>query len=526
MKTIAAFISLSMASFPASAEANDAIDAVFAQYAGESVPGCAVGVEKDGKSVLKRAYGMADLEERVRAQPNSIYEAGSVSKQFTAAAIVLLAREGKLALSDDIRKYLPEMPDYGTPITIEHLIQHTSGLRDWGSIAAMEGWPRNSRSASNDDVLAIAARQKGLNYTPGAHYSYSNTNFNLAAIIVARVSGKSFAAFTKERILDPLGMTSTRWRERYRTLVPGRATAYAREGDVYVIDQPIEDAHGNGGLLTTVSDLLTWNAALDSDRLGLGFRAAMERTGVLTDGTGIVYASGLRVVEHRGTREVSHSGSTGGYRAWLARYPAQHLSVALLCNAGDVDSVAMGQSVAEHYLADLTPVPTYKPSGKPPEGLYVSELTGAPITVVARADGSVLIDGAVLDPVARGRWRQSGTDFVFGRGHDLVVEANGERLRYRQAKTVQTFDPSPFVGEYCGVDNPFCLIVRRSSDGGMSIETTGRPGLAPQPLKPAFTDVFTGKSTTIRFVRDAAGGVSGLTYGDSRAWSVEFTRRP
>ncbi|WP_339709771.1 serine hydrolase domain-containing protein [uncultured Sphingosinicella sp.] len=526
MKTIATAFLVSVTAFPALAQPNDGIDAVFARYTGESVPGCAVGVEKDGKTVLERAYGMADIEERVRAQPSSIYEAGSISKQFTAAAIVLLARDGTLALSDDIRKYLPEMPDYGTPITIEHLIQHTSGLRDWGSISAMEGWPRNSRSANNDDVLAIAARQKGLNYAPGAHYSYSNTNFNLAAIIVARVSGQSFAAFTKARIFDPLGMTSTQWRERYRTLVPGRATAYAREGDTYVIDQPIEDAHGNGGLLTTVKDLLAWNAALDADRLGVGFRAAMERVGVLTDGTRIVYASGLLVDKHRGIDEVAHSGATGGYRAWLARYPAQRLSIALLCNAGDVEPVAIGHSVADHYLSGLAPMPVYKPSGKLPAGLYVSEVTGAPISIVADAEGGLRIDGKALDPVAPGRWSLSGTDFVFGRRNDLVVEANGERLRYRRVEPVEMVDPTPFAGRYCGADNPFCMVVRAAPDGGLSIATTGRPGLAAQPLKPAFTDVFTSKYATIRFVRDASGAVSGLTYGDSRAWAVEFTRTP
>lgn len=529
MKTIAAALLLSTATLvarPALAQPTNGIDAVFADYTGENVPGCAVGVEKDGKTVLERAYGMADIEERVRAQPNNIYEAGSVSKQFTAAAIVLLARDGKLALSDDIRTYLPEMPDYGTPITIQHLIQHTSGLRDWGSIAAMEGWPRNSRSANNDDVLAIAARQKGLNYAPGAHYSYSNTNFNLAAIIVSRVSGQSFAAFTGARIFDPLGMTNTRWRERYRTLVPGRATAYAREGGTYVIDQPIEDAHGNGGLLTTVKDLLTWNAALDADRLGPGFRAAMERVGVLTDGTRIVYASGLRVTKYRGVAEVAHSGSTGGYRAWLARYPAQRLSIALLCNAGDVDPVAIGQSVADHYLSGLSPVPVYKPSGELPAGLYVSEITGAPITISARADRTLWVDDTALDPVTPGRWSLSGMDFVFGRDNDLVVEANGEKLRYRRVEPVDTVDPTPFVGQYCGTDNPFCMVVHGTSEGGLSIATTGRPGLAAQPLKPAFTDVFTSKYGTVRFVRDASGEVSGLTYGDSRAWAVEFTRTP
>lgn len=520
-----AFSAAAFAALPVHAQGAAGLDAVFARYTGETVPGCAVGVAKDGATILERAYGMADIEDGVRARADSIYEAGSVSKQFTAAAIILLARDGKLSLSDDIRKYLPEMPDYDAPVTIGHLIQHTSGLRDWGSVAAMEGWPRNSRNANNNDVLAIAARQRALNYPPGSHYSYSNTNFNLAAIIVARITGESFASFTKARIFDPLGMTNTHWRERYRTLVPGRAAAYVREGDAYVIDQPIEDAHGNGGLLTTVKDLLAWNAALDADRLGSGFREAMERVGVLTDGTRIVYASGLRVTKHRGIDEVAHSGATGGYRAWLARYPSQRLSIAMLCNAGDVNPVDLGHEVAEQFLSGLDAEPRYRPTGTLPTGLYISEVTGAPVRITAGPDRQLSVDGKTLTPVSAGRWTYSGLDFVFDRNSELVVEANGETLRYRRAEPVETADPAPFVGRYCGTDNPFCMLVARADDGSLSIATSGRPGLAARQLRPISTDVFAAApDVTVRFVRDRSGRVNTLTYGDSRAYAVEFVR--
>ncbi len=524
MKTALTAILMSATALPAAAQGVGGLDAVFARYTGEAVPGCAVGVAKDGATIVERAYGMADIEDGTRARPQSIYEAGSVSKQFTAAAIILLARDGKLSLDDDIRKYLPEMPDYGAPVTIRQMIQHTSGLRDWGSISAMEGWPRNSRNANNNDALAIAERQRGLNYAPGSHYSYSNTNFNLAAIIVARVSGKSFAAFTDERIFDPLGMTDTQWRERYRTIVPGRAEAYAREGDNYVIDQPIEDAHGNGGLLTTVKDLLAWNAALDDDRLGAGFRQAMEQVGILSDGTPIVYASGLRVTKYRGVAEVAHSGATGGYRAWLARYPSQRLSIALLCNAGDANPVGIGHEVAELFLSGLTPKPRFTPSGKLPVGLYVSTVTGAPVRITAGPDKSLKADGTVLTPVSAGRWTHSGLDFVFSRSGDLVVESNGEQLGYRRVDPVETADPAPYVGRYCGTDNPFCMIVSRTEQG-LAIATSARPSLIARPLTPVFADGFVSvPDVTVRFTRDASGRVQGLTYGDSRAFSVEFVR--
>ncbi|PZU45587.1 MAG: serine hydrolase [Sphingomonas sp.] len=517
-------ISTSLLAAAAPAQQADGIDKLLAGPSANAAPGCAVGVSRDGKVVAERAYGMADIEHGIPATPQSIYEAGSVSKQFTAAALLLLARDGKLKLSDDIRTYLPELQDYGAPVTIRHMIQHISGLRDWGAVAAMEGWPRNSRSANNQDVLAIAARQAKLNFAPGSHYSYSNSNYNLAAILVSRVSGESLADFTRKRIFEPLGMGTTHWRDSYQRLVPGRATAYAREGGGYVIDQPIEDAYGNGGLLTTVKDLLIWNDALQADKLGAGFRDEMEQVGVLTDGTHITYASGLMVSTHRGVREVAHSGSTGGYRAWLARYPAQGLSIALLCNGADSNPITIGRSIADLYLSGLAPLPAYKPSGPAPSGLFVSAASGLPLRIKADADGRLSINNSPLTPVAKGRWRLQDTDYLFGKDGNLIVEANGEKLPYRRVEQVETTDPAPYAGRYCGTDNPFCMLITKAADGGLAITTTGRLGLAAQPLKPAAADLFTSGAGTVRFLRAGSGRVNALHLGDSRAWAVEFVR--
>src|SRR6266540_6896034 len=175
------------------------VDRLFARFDGNT-PGCAAGVSAGGRSVLQRAYGMADLEHDIRNTPETIFEAGSISKQFTAAAVLLLARDGKLSLDDPVRKYIPELPDYGVPLTIRHMLTHTSGLRDWGEVAGIAGWPRGKRAHTHAHVLDIVSRQKALNFTPGTNWSYSNTGFNLAAIIVSRVSGKPFAEFTRDRI--------------------------------------------------------------------------------------------------------------------------------------------------------------------------------------------------------------------------------------------------------------------------------------------------------------------------------------
>src|SRR5918999_6298828 len=178
------------------------------------------------------------------ATPESIIEAGSVAKQFTAAAILLLAQQGKLSLDDQVRKHIPELPDYGAPLTIRHMIHHTSGLRDWGTIAMVEGWPRGSRAHTHDHVLEIVRRQRAINFRPGSEYLYSNTGYNLLAIIVERVSGRSFADFTRTEIFEPLGMTKTQWRDDYARIVKGRATAYAPSSNGFRMNMPFENVHG------------------------------------------------------------------------------------------------------------------------------------------------------------------------------------------------------------------------------------------------------------------------------------------
>ena len=244
-----------------------------------------MGVSLRGTPVLARAYGMADLEHDVPNTPDTIFEAGSVSKQFTAAAVLLLARDGKLSLDDPVRKYIPELPDYGRPLTIRHLLTHTSGLRDWGNVASIGGWPRTSRVYTHAHVLEIVSRQRALNFPPGEHYSYSNTGYNLAAMIVSRVSGMPFADFTRTRIFEPMGMTRTSWRDDYGRIVKGRAMSYAVEGNGFRTLMPFENVYGNGGLLTTVGDLLKWNENYVAPRVGdAAMLAEQQRPRPLTNG--------------------------------------------------------------------------------------------------------------------------------------------------------------------------------------------------------------------------------------------------
>ena len=380
----AAPIAQTAASAPA-AVPEKAVDDVFAKWS-STTPGCAVGVAVGGKPVLAKAYGMADLEHDVRNTPDTIFEAGSLSKQFTAMAVMLLVKEGKLKLDDPVRKYIPELPDYGVPLTIRHMLTHTSGLRDWGSVESIAGWPRTTRAYTHAHVLDIVSRQKSLNFKPGDHYSYSNTGYNLSAIMVSRVSGMPFAEFSKQRIFTPLGLTHTSWRDDHTRIVRNRAIAYSDQNGEFHTEMPFENVHGNGGLLTTVGDLLKWNENFVHPTVGdTALVTAMSTVGNFNDGKPQDYALGLMIGELRGVKNINHSGSTAGYRAHLNRFPEAHTSVAVLCNVSSGDATRAANRVSELYLADrlkpATPAraatPPAAPMNPPPSAAQLDALAGA-----------------------------------------------------------------------------------------------------------------------------------------------------
>ena len=377
------------------------IDSAFAQYARTGSPGCALGVSRNDQVVLERAWGQAELEHAIPITPGTIFEGGSVSKQFTAAAVLLLAQDGKLSLDDNIRRWVPEVPDYGTPITIRHLLNHTSGLKDWGSIAGIGGWPRGSRIYTHAHVLEIIGRQGSLNYAPGAEYLYSNSNYNLLAIMAERVSGESLPALTKRLIFDPLGMTHTSWRDDFTRIVPGRAQAYAPAAGGWRLQMPNENVYGNSSLLTTVGDLLKWSANTTSMRVGgAAFRAEQQRTGVLNSGDPITYAAGIQMVAYAGQPEISHTGATAGYRAFLGRYPESGWAVAVLCNAANAPPGPLGHAVVDALL-DRRPRPTT--AAAPSATLSISPGSSAPLESYAGRYVSAEADADFVAVVDNGR---------------------------------------------------------------------------------------------------------------------------
>ena len=332
-------------------------------------PGCAAAVSLNGQTVFEKAFGMAEMEHGIPNTPQTIFESGSVAKQFTAAAIILLAQDGKLSIDDPVRKYIPELPEYNRPVTIRHILTHTAGLRDWGAVMQLTGVGRGDRVINNDIALDVIVHQKNLDFTPGAEYSYSNSGYQLAAIIVERVSKQKFGAFVEERLFKPLGMTKSSWRDDYTRLVPGRAQGYSRQGanGPWTLSMPIMNVVGNGGMLTTVGDWMKWNAMLDSKSLGAPLVETLETQGVLNDGRKISYALGIEVTKYKGLKEVSHSGGTAGYQTFLARYPDKKLSVAALCNGFPPFSGDLVHSIVDEVLGPFPEEP------KIPEGVPMTE---------------------------------------------------------------------------------------------------------------------------------------------------------
>jgi CubicO group peptidase (beta-lactamase class C family) len=328
------------------------VDKLFAPWDKTTSPGAALAIIKDGEIIYKRGYGMAKLEDDLVMTPSKIFDIGSVSKQFTAACVALLALEGKLSLEDDVRQYIPELPVYGRPITLRHLLHHTSGLRDYNTLLSLAGFRPDSDCPTVEEALEIICRQKGLNHPPGEEYSYTNTGYFLLGQIVERVSGKSLNQFAQERIFQPLGMKNTFFQDNHHQIIKNRASGYAPEGENFRLEMSNWDEVGDGNVYTTVEDLYLWDQAFYNYKLGRELMDMLHTQGKLNNGQTIDYAFGLVIGSYRGLRTVSHSGSWAGFRASLIRFPEEKFSIICLSNLSTFNPAAISYKIADIYLAD------------------------------------------------------------------------------------------------------------------------------------------------------------------------------
>ncbi len=310
-----------------------------------------MAVVQNGEVVQSRGYGLAQMEYEIPIEPSSVFHVASVSKQFTAFAVLMLAAEGRLSLDENIRVYLPELPDYGHTITIRHLLHHTSGLRDQWSLLAMAGW-RMDDVITRDQILRLVVRQRELNFEPGTEYLYSNTGFTLLAEIVERVTGQLFRAWTEQHIFAPLGMESTHFHDDHRTIVPNRAYSYQSDPAGGFKKAVLSYANvGATSLFTTLDDLTKWAANFETGDIGgPDIVRRMRSRGVLNNGDTLDYAMGQAIGSYRGLLALYHAGADAGYRAYLLRFPLHRLSVVVMANLASIDAGRLARQVAELYL--------------------------------------------------------------------------------------------------------------------------------------------------------------------------------
>lgn len=374
----------------------DRIDRIFVEWDRPDSPGCALAVIRAGEVAYAHGYGSANLEYGVPITPSAIFVAGSVAKQFTACAILLLARDGLLSLDDSVRVYVPDAPAYCDPVTIRHLLHHTSGLRDHWALLRLADYPDDG-VYTEDDILDLLHRQRGLVTAPGEAFCYSNPGYILLSMVVRRASGRPFRAFTHEQIFTPLGMRDTHFHDDHRLLVPRRVDGHEpTEGGSYRLFMPHSDLVGNGGLMTTVEDLARWDGNFYTGAVGsMGVVAQLLTPGTLNNGHPVLsfghrYAGGLLLGDYRGVPVVHHPGGNTGYRAQLVRFPAQRLSVACLCNLRTIDPTALAFQVADLYLEDELEPPS------PPSAVPLTAAPDSALSAAQRATCPGLYDSMEL----------------------------------------------------------------------------------------------------------------------------------
>lgn len=537
------------------------VDKLFAQWDKPNSPGGMLAIIKDGKVIYKRGYGMADLEHNVSITPATVFNIASTSKQFTAMSILILARQGKISLDDDIRKYIPEMPKYDSPITIRQLIHHTSGLRDYVGLMSLAGI-RQEDYYDKDDIMEVMARQKNLNFKSGSEFLYSNTGYVLLSMVVQKVSGKPLREFAEENIFKPLGMKNTQFRDDHTAIIPNRAMGYSPgTTGSFRINMHDVDVVGDSNLYTTVDDLFLWDQNFYNNSLNAGDKELILQllTPVaLTNHKETDYAFGLHVGKYKGLKIVSHSGNTPGYRTEMIRFPDERFSVICLTNVSNLNAGKLASQVADIYLAD-----EFKPDGVenklatiiPSQFIKLSEQelaanTGSymdPLTndfwQVSSAEGNLMAattkGNFKFAPLSRNRFRSTNLNPV----RELVFETSTNKLMLmrvntagRQPATFEAVTPAlptaaqlaEYVGEYYNDELQVIYKVVLEKGKLYLRKGYGRVGnnfRSEDALLPTIRDQFNGGSISIHFIRDKQNRIAEYTLSVGRVKNLHYVRK-
>jgi len=526
------------------------VDKLFAPWDKPDSPGAALMVFKDGMVIYKRGYGLANLEYSIPITPATVFHVASVSKQFTAFAITMLAKQGKLSLDDDIRKYLPEVPEFGKTITIRHLIHHISGLRDQWELLAMAGW-RLDDVITKEHILKMVRHQKDLNFDPGQEHLYCNTGYTLLAVIVERVSGQSFRQFTEANIFKPLGMTNTHFHDDHEMIVKNRAYSYApvKEGGFKLSALNYANV-GATSLFTTVEDMAKWVQNFDDRRVGgAEVIEQMHQQGVLNNGEKINYAFGLVIGNYKGLNVVEHSGGDAGYRSHVMRFPDQKFAVVILSNLGSFNPPGMARQVADIYLAaQLTPDPPKKAAtertvAKVNPAIYDAyagkyELQGGMMITITK-EGDRLIAQPVgqpkteLLPESETKFyvKMVDADVTFQRDEGgkvtrFMLSQGGQNIPAKRVEpfTLDSTALTEYIGSYYSdeLGTVYTLILK---DGKLVAQHRRHDDIA---LAPTGTDQFSGNAwwfSKINFVRDKENRIVGFKLTGGRVKNLTFDKQ-
>lgn len=513
------------------------IDDIF-RWVTPGLPGCAVAASHHGKLVVNRAYGLADLERNVPIGPDTRFDVASIRKQFIAAAVLLLVEDGRLSLSDDVRTHIPELPDYGRTVTLDHLLTHTSGLRDW---IPLQEW-----SGGSEDAMTLILRQRTLNFAPGEEWSYSNSGYVLLVEVVARASRMPFSEFARTRLFEPLGMKSTLYEEDTNGVIRNRALAYEPEKDRWRIAMRLGDERGCGAVFSTASDLVLWTDALASQRLGTFVSQKLEEPARLSNGRTLAYGRGLQLGSNFAGRMLWHGGGAAGYRSILARYPDQGLSVAVLCNAGERSDGRDGFAARVHDLfvsvsrpAPAAPAPAPVVEGldvKSKAGLFFKEGSGEWVRLGVNNGRLAIQGGGPLVAVTPDRFRIPRANLAFMSQDEFELRflsadrfelrsMEGQTTGYRRAvawaptaEELQAragrYESDELRGVFQMTPGKGTLMARYNEGTGGGVE-----------LRSVDHDVFQAGALTLRFRRDNAGRVLGLDFATPVLRNITFTRR-
>ena len=556
-RTLAFSIMLALvAALLAADETTDKVDKLFASWDKTTSPGATLAVIRDGWIIYKRGYGMAKIEDGIVMTPDKIFDIGSCSKQFTAACIVMLVRDGKVSLDDNVRKYIPELPDYGTPITVRHLLHHTSGLRDYNELLDLAGFRGDSDCPTIEEALKVICLQKKLNYAPGAEYSYTNTGFFLLSQIVERVSGKSLNAFAQERIFKPLGMEHTLFQDDHTQIIKNRATGYEPDGQGFRLDMSNWDETGDGNVYTSVEDLYLWDQAFYNFKLGKDVMDMLHTKGTLSSGKTIDYAFGLVVTEYKGLKVVEHGGAWAGFRAGIVRFPDEKFTVICLANLGTMDPSGLAFKVADIYLAGKLKEPEKKEEKKAeaaPAPAAVSEKDAAPLVgnyqdlkfgrwlEITFKDGKlsaslqrrnfVLFPSGPMNFEIHVGLRTIKLEFTPAAGQPAkvkVIYPGDEVDIFEKAAPLKPLTPAQ-LAQYAGVyvspellDARYTIAVEKD---GLVLKMRTVPRAALKPMAPEkFTEPEFGANIEFLWEPNKADGIAGFKLGVGRAGGIEFVK--